>query len=82
MQYRLYTYDVWGNAKEGYWVNDVFSTNTYIELKDNATDYQINRLLGGRGIVWEGDPEHTLYGNDKRNGKPIAELRYIKQSAR
>jgi hypothetical protein len=76
-QYRLYTYDVWGNARDGFEVNDVYATSTHIELMEESTDYQINRLLGGRGIKWEGEYGYTLYGKNKRNGRPIAELRAL-----
>ena len=30
--WRLYTYDVWGNAEEGYEVNDVYRTSDTLEL--------------------------------------------------
>jgi hypothetical protein len=31
-KWRLYSYDVWGNAKDGYEVNDVFRTNEIVSL--------------------------------------------------
>ena len=68
MKYRLYTYDVWGNSKDGYEVNDIHiatryadSTRSILAIEqviinidpETATDYQINRLLNARGITWE-----------------------------
>ena len=90
-KYKLYTYDVWGNTKEGFWVNDIHAAmrgtsilnaeNVIIELKGNETDYQINRKLGLRGIIWTDQwaEEDYMYGNLKRNGKPIGELRLISE---
>ena len=78
MRYRLYTYDLWGNARDGYDVNDVYRTGVVIELPDDASDYLINRRLGERGITWDGEPGYVLYGNSSRDpSKPVAELRAI-----
>lgn len=88
MTFQVWSYDVWGNAKDGFDVNDRFKQNE-IEVtikptiyKNNNGDYveyyptdlQLNRILGIRGGKWEGDPEYTLYCTDKRNCKPICEL--------
>ena len=76
--YEVITYDVWGNAKDGFQVNDVFRTGRTIELDENASDYAINRTLGVRGVAWTGVPEFTLYGELKRNGRPALELQAIR----
>jgi hypothetical protein len=76
MKYRLYTYDVWGNARDGYEVNDIHIATRYADSSHNimaieqiiididpetATDYQINRLLKCRGITWESDYRYEMY---------------------
>jgi hypothetical protein len=74
VKYRLYTYDLLGNAKDGFEVNDVYRTSTVIEVQDDTSDRAINRRIGGRGIVWDGEAGYTLYGETK-TGKPVCELR-------
>lgn len=75
MQYEVITYDVWGNAREGFEVNNAFSTGRYIEVDENTSDMAINRRLGVRGVEWDGEPGYALYGTIKRNGMPALELR-------
>ena len=77
-KYQLITYDIWGNAREGFYVNQVFNSGVTIGFGDSkiVTDRMINRALGVRGIVWDGD-DNTLYGTVKRNGKPALELRLV-----
>lgn len=69
-RYRLYTYDVWGNARDGWEVNDRYSTGTVVEIRCkrqtfNAgtphefhsyapTDRQLSRAIGAKGLVWDG----------------------------
>ncbi len=89
--YELITYDVWGNARDGFEVNDNFSQgNVSLTVKAQVfnpgtkqefivfipTDLQLNRLLGIRGGIWDGD-KGTWYCDNKRNGKPICELRRV-----
>ena len=71
--YDIITYDVWGNTRDGFNVNQAFRTGETVELPPNASDYLINRRLGVRGIEWQGD-EYALYGTCKRNGRPALEL--------
>lgn len=72
--YNIVTYDVWGNARDGFEVNQAFYTGRTVEIDEEATDYAINRALSVRGVTWEGDPDYTLYGTLKRNGMPALEL--------
>lgn len=48
-RYELFTLDVWGNASEGYDVNDVHRTGTIIEFPDDATDDQIRDIMVAGG---------------------------------
>ena len=75
--YQVITYDVWGNAREGFEVNAAYTTNNYIEVSESTSDRAINRRLGVRDISWDGEPGFTLYGTVKRNGMPALELRAV-----
>jgi hypothetical protein len=75
-KYRLVVYDVWGNASDGFEVNQAFYTNVYIHVSENTSDLAINRRLGFKGLSWEGD-EYCLYATRKRNGMPACELRLV-----
>ena len=77
--FRLYTYDVWGNAKDGFDVNDVWRTDTLIEVDEDTSDRAINRRLNARGIEWSMAESYetgtTIWGYSKKYGNPICELR-------
>ena len=70
-RYRIYDYDVWGNAKDGYEVNDVFKTSYVVELSENPSDEEIIKALKKVGFLKpnfrtssfeiEGEPGYTLY---------------------
>ena len=90
--YRLWTYDVWGNARDGFEVNDRYKQGIYkIRVRGTVhnqgtpheftsfhpTDIQLARALGLRGAEWEGESNHTLYATSKRNSRPICELEYL-----
>ena len=75
MQYEVISYDVWGNARDGFEVNQLFHTGRHVEVDDDTSDRAINRRLGIRGVEWDGEPGYALYGTLKRNGMPVLELR-------
>lgn len=75
--FEIISYDVWGNAREGFWVNQAFCTGQTVEVSEGDSDAAINRRLGSRGITWEGEIDYTLYGTLKRNGRPALELRRV-----
>jgi len=78
-QFQIISYDVWGNAKEGFEVNAAYFTGKTVSIDPESSDRAINRALNVRGIVWQGAPEFALYGELKRNGMPALELRPINQ---
>lgn len=96
LTYEVCRYDVWGNARDGWDVNDVWRTGEKIHVtckreRHNAgtaqefstyvpTDRQLNRALGARGLVWDGETEHTLFATHSRSGKPVGELRFVGES--
>lgn len=87
-KFRLWTYDVWGNARDGFDVNDryshgyvsirckrrVYSAGTPREFETfEPTDRQLSRAAGFRGVEWEGN-DGAYYARAKSNGRPIGEL--------
>ena len=79
-KYEIITYDVWGNARDGFEVNNAFTTGRVVEIDPNASDRAINRALNARGVRWDGDPDYTLYGVLTRNGRPALELRRVQEA--
>jgi hypothetical protein len=94
MKFQLWTYDVWGNAKDGYEVNDRYKSSEVIEIQVKATvhnagtphefiayhptDRQLSRAVGCKGLEWDGESDYTLYATRARDGKPMCELERIK----
>lgn len=96
-KFQFCTYDVWGNAKDGYEVNDVFSRGhieipvSVLELR-NSDDFHSfdSRLMKSlrkvgvlkgfqcRSVEIEGEPDYTLYFNQKRDSLPLCELRRVR----
>jgi len=87
-KYRLWTYDTWGNARDGFDVNDrtshgyvtikckleIFNAGTAQEFATwEPTDRQLSRAAGFSRVSWEGQ-EGNYYAEDSRNGRPIGEL--------
>lgn len=83
--WELRTYDVWGNARDGYEVNDSFSAGEvelkipqtrhnigtpYVFVSASPSNRQIKRAFGVRcRIETEGD-DLTIYVNRERDGYP------------
>lgn len=85
--FKLWTYDVWGNARDGFEVNDrfpqgmvtiqckreVFNIGTPQEFATyEPTDRQLSRAAGFLRVQWEG--EGGCFYATARNGRPIGEL--------
>lgn len=83
-KWRVYSYDVWGNAKDGYEVNNVFRTNEIIPIPNVVlkSDKALITYLKNIGyfkkgvkrnlIEFDGD-DRTIYVSYK--GRPEFELR-------
>lgn len=86
-RYRLWGYDVWGNAREGYEVNDrydhgmvlirvaprIYNAGTPHEFTTwEPTNRQLSRFISGAS--WEGESDYTLYAESARTRKPLGEL--------
>jgi hypothetical protein len=89
--YQLWIYDVWGNAREGFEVNDrsragvfalpvkgeTFNAGTEREFTTfEPTDRQLARLIGVRGCAFDWQ-EGSYYIEQKRNGRPEGELELL-----
>jgi hypothetical protein len=83
-RYRWYSYDVWGNKKDGYEVNQVFRTSEVVEVPNIAAvnDSSLIKYLKKVGffkknlkaILFDIDgDEEVIYFSYK--GKPEGELR-------
>lgn len=86
-KYRLWTYDVWGNARDGYDVNDRYS-HGYVSVRCKAktvnvgtahefttfepTDRQLSRAAGFRRVQWDGH-DGDFYA-ETAGGRPVGEL--------
>lgn len=77
-KYDVFDYEVWGNAKEGFTVNDVFLFATDIDLPESVVmnDKKLIKKLKQLGIIDKrihtksidivGEPDASLYFNDIR----------------
>ena len=90
-RYQVWTYDVWGNARDGFEVNDrskggtvtinvkpeTFNAGTANEFTTwEPTDNQLARACGARGCAFEWS-EGSYYIENKSNGRPEGMLELI-----
>jgi hypothetical protein len=87
--WRVYSYDVWGNAKEGFDVNDCFRTSYVCRIADDASLAAIVRALKRSGYLNKNLKtksvdfsyndnicnDTTIYFNSAKDGRPEGELR-------
>jgi hypothetical protein len=50
-EFQIYDYDVWGNANDGYEVNDIFRTSFIVELNKEDNDETIIKKLKEAGYI-------------------------------
>lgn len=78
MNWSVWTYDVWGNAKDGFEVNDRSCIERSFESKtDTPTTREIRsalRLDGWHGGIAIDRDDCNVYVSAKRSGRPIGEL--------
>jgi hypothetical protein len=80
--WKLYSLDVWGNAKEGYEVNDRYHLDN-LELSDNATEKELVKILKSmdylkktvkmKQLKIDWDEDYTTIDSAK-TGKPLFQL--------
>jgi len=81
ISYELWFYDVWGNAEDGYDVNNRFCNNRNLEIEcaddTGPTMAQIAEYLGCSVEAIEDDnfgDEAHIYINESADGKPLCEF--------
>lgn len=84
-RYRLINYDVWGNEKDGFEINNQFYTNDYVEIPKGASDAEIISILKDEGIIKkgakkesieiDGEEGYSLRFTHRPTGRPEFELR-------
>jgi hypothetical protein len=94
--WKLRTYDVWGNAHDGWDVNDVYSQGTVslrlrVEVANNGTlqefawaaptDRQLQRAFGVRCALDTDGDDCVIYVNRSRDGYPLGELDLVSHRA-
>ena len=87
-EYTVHGLDVWGNAKDGYQVNDVYPSQGRVIIFDDASDAEIVSAMKKEGFIdkrvrtksvrIDGEPGYDLYLEESRSHKPVYELRAIK----
>ena len=85
--YTVHGLDVWGNAREGFDVNDVYPSRGRVTIFDDATDAEVVQALKREGFISprirvasvaiDGESGYSLYINEARTGKPVYELRAV-----
>lgn len=80
--YREYGYDIWGNKKDGYQVNDCYRRGI-VEIDDQKDLIKELRKQGlikkgvrTKSVRIDGEHGHAFYITDNRNGMPAFELRH------
>ncbi|MFY4731173.1 hypothetical protein [Nitrospira sp. BLG_2] len=91
-EWEVWTYDVWGNAKDGYEVNDrrshgtetihcpIFRYNVGTPQEFRAahpTDKQLRKLFGVKCRIETDGDDTTVYVNRSRDGYPIGEVHCV-----
>lgn len=82
MLYRIFTYDLWGNARDGWDVNDVYP-GPVVRIADARIDAKVARALRAAGVIGrhvrtaslDMDGDETVYV--MRRGRPVCELRPV-----
>ena len=80
MKFEVIEYEVWGNAEDGYDVNQAFHTYRYIEVSEKCTDGEILEALSKDYSLPDdvsifGESDFTIYLEDAKDSKPLLELR-------
>lgn len=91
--WECWSYDVWGNAQDGYEVNDrscfdraypirakvkVYNVGTPNEFSQaEVTDYQLGKLFGTRAKLSTEGDDTVIYVTRESDGYPIGELNCI-----
>jgi hypothetical protein len=86
--FKVYTLDVWGNARDGYEVNDRSYTGSKVTLAESGTAGDILRALKDEGLVKktarvaqmdidDSNWPYAVYVNAAKTSKPVFELEAV-----
>jgi hypothetical protein len=85
LTYRVHPLDVWGNAKDGFQVNDVYPSRGEVQFPEDASHEEIvaalkkagfiDRNIRHKSIRIDGEQGDTLYVEHESTGRPEYELR-------
>lgn len=84
MKYEVISLDVWGNARDGFIVNDAIHTGNYVEV-DTLEHHKFFRSLKKQGIVdsYKGmgiddiSDDFHVYVYRRRDMKPLFDLEIV-----
>lgn len=77
MLFNVAELDVWGNAKDGYDVNNVYRTDRYIEVNDTEVETLTEALKKWYSLpafTVDGDKEYTLFLESEDRAEPLLYL--------
>lgn len=77
MLFNVAELDVWGNAKDGYDVNNVYRTDRYINVKDTEVETLTEALKKWYNLpafTVDGDEEYTLFLESEDTVEPLLYL--------
>ena len=77
MLFNVEELDVWGNAKDGYNVNNVYRTDRYIDVKDTEVETlteALNKWYNLPAFTVDGDKEYTLFLESEDTAEPLLYL--------
>jgi len=83
MKYKLYTYDLWGNKKDGYEINDLYPSNISLDIGPDDSDEIIIKKVRKEMIKKPHTKSFTIYGDYadriyvELRGVPLYELRPV-----
>ena len=69
--------DVWGNAEDGFDINNIYRTDNYIDVKDTEVETLTEALKKWYNLpafTVDGDDEYTLFLEDECTVEPLLYL--------
>ena len=77
MLFNVAELDVWGNAKDGFDVNNVYRTDRYIDVKDTEVETiteALKKWYNLPAFTVDGDEEYTLFLESEDTVEPLLYL--------
>ena len=77
MLFNIAELDVWGNAKDGYDVNNIYRTDEYIDVEDTEVETLAEVLKEWYNLpafTVDGDEKYTLFLESEDTAKPLLYL--------